>query len=55
MTVFRALKLIAGLGMLFATAACAPNADDFMRFSGYDAQGLRTGSVLPSGSMLTPY
>jgi len=46
--------LLAAIGLLLC-AACTPNANDFMHISGYDAQGARTGSVIPPPATMTPY
>jgi len=40
---------------LLACAACTPNATDLLQISGYDVQGSRTGSYLPSPGTMTPY
>jgi hypothetical protein len=45
----------AGLLCLLACGACAPDARDFMNISGYDADGARTGSYIPSAGTMTPY
>ncbi len=49
------IRIALGLLSLLASAACTPNATDFLQTAGYDASGARTGSVLPSSTMLTPY
>lgn len=55
MTKTRTFLIISGLLGLMALSACSPNAADFIQISGYDSSGLRTGSVIPSATTLTPY
>ncbi len=49
------IKVLCGLLCLLACSGCAQNATDFIAMSGYDAQGVRTGSVLNPPGTLTPY
>jgi len=49
------IKGIVIIACVLACSACTPNATDFIQMSGYDADGARTGSVLPSPGTLTPY
>jgi uncharacterized lipoprotein len=46
---------IVGLLCLLTCAACSANSTQFVPISGYDSQGVRTGSVLPTPGTLTPY
>ncbi len=50
----RLLNILAGLLCMLACASCAPS-NSLMQISGYDADGVRTGSLIPSPGTLTPY
>ena len=48
------IRVLLGSVALLAVSACAPTTSEFV-VSGYDAQGSRTGTVIPSAMTLTPY
>jgi hypothetical protein len=51
----RPAVLTLSLISLLALAACSPSPMGLIEVSGYDAQGTRTGSMLPALNTLTPY